>query len=171
MKLDPHVTCVSQDHQITTEPSIEVMSHKDLHRFLQAQNNGAPNVYESALAELRDGRKRSHWIWFVLPQLQGLGRSYMAQRYGLDGLAEAQAYLVDPLLRQRLVQVIDVIHHQLQQPDQSLERLMGSELDAAKTISSLTLFEAAGLASATTLLNHLGRRCAWTIAQLNTQNG
>jgi uncharacterized protein (DUF1810 family) len=70
----------------------------------------------------------------------------MAQRYGLHGLGEAKAYLADPLLRQRLNQVIDVIHHQLQHPD-------------------LTLFEATGLASATTLLNHLGRRCAWTMTQ------
>lgn len=147
------------------------MPHKDLRRFLQAQNNGVPSVYDSALTELARGRKTGHWIWFVLPQLQGLGRSDMAQRYGLDGLEEARAYLADPLLRQRLEQVIDVIHHQLQHPDQTLERLMGGELDATKTISSLTLFEAAGLASATTLLNHLGRRCAWTIAQLNTQNG
>ena len=146
------------------------MSHKDLHRFLQAQNNGVPSVYDSALTELASGRKTGHWIWFVLPQLQGLGRSDMAQRYGLDGLEEARAYLADPLLRQRIEQVIDVIHHQLQQPDQTLERLMGGELDATKTISSLTLFEAAGLASATTLLNHLGHRCAWTQTQLNAQN-
>ncbi len=107
----------------------------------------------------------------MLPQLRGLGRSATAQRYGLDGLGEARAYLADPLLRQRLEQVIDVIHHQLQHPHQTLERLMGGELDATKTISSLTLFEAAGLASATTLLNHLGRRCAWTQTQLNTQIG
>ena len=144
---------------------------RDVDRFHSAQTNGNPTAYDRALAELRAGRKRSHWIWFVLPQLRGLGRSDTAQRYGLDGLGEARAYLADPLLGQRLEQVIDVIHHQLQQPDQTLEQLMGGELDAAKTISSLTLFEAAGLASATTLLNHLGRRCAGTIAQLNTQNG
>jgi len=131
----------------------------DVRRFSRAQGAGVGSAYERAPAELRAGRRRSHWIWFVLPQLRGLGRSAMAQRYGLDGLAEAQAYLVDPLLRRRLEQVIDVIHHQLKHPAQSLERLMGGELDAAKTISSLTLFEAAGLASATTLLNHLGRRC------------
>lgn len=142
----------------------------DVSRFSRAQGAGPLSAYERALAELRAGRKRTHWIWFVLPQLQGLGRSDMAQRYGLDGLAEAQVYLVDPLLRQRLEQVIEVIHHQLQQPDQTLERLMGGELDATKTISSLTLFEAAGLASATTLLNHLGRRCAWTQTKLNPQN-
>ena len=68
-----------------------------------------------------------------------------------------------------MAMVIGVIHHQLQQPDQSLERLMGGGLDATKTIRSLTFFEAAGLASATALLNHLGRRCAWTQTQLNDQ--
>jgi uncharacterized protein (DUF1810 family) len=144
------------------------MSHKDLHRFLRAQNNGTPSVYDSALEELERGRKAGHWIWFVLPQLRGLGRSDMAQLYGLDGLEEAHAYLADPLLRQRLEQVIDVISAQLLRPGQSLERLMGGELDATKTVSSLTLFEAAGLASATSLLDHLGHRCAWTQTQINT---
>ncbi len=149
-----------------------MLSHADdIGRFSRAQGAGAECAYEYALAELRNGRKRSHWIWFVLPQLRGLGRSATAQRFGLDGLDEARAYLADQLLRQRLEEVIAVIHYQLQQPDQSLERLMGGELDANKTISSLTLFEAAGLASATTLLNHLGRRCAWTQTQLNTWAG
>jgi uncharacterized protein (DUF1810 family) len=134
--------------------------------FLAAQNTGEPSAYERALAELKAGRKRSHWIWFVLPQLQGLGRSAMAQRYGIHGLAEAQVYLEEPLLRQRLEEVISVIGEQLEPPGQSLEHLMGSGLDAAKTISCLTLFEAAGLSSATELLNQLGRRCSKTQAML-----
>jgi uncharacterized protein (DUF1810 family) len=71
-------------------------------RFLTAQKAGNPSAYKRALAELKAGRKRSHWIWFVLPQLQGLGRSAMAKRYGIHGLAEAQAYLEEPFLRQRL---------------------------------------------------------------------
>ena len=86
-------------------------------------------------------------IWFVLPQLTGLGRSAMAQRYGIADLEEAGTYLADPLLRQRLEAVIAVIDAQLHQPGQSLEHLVGSGLDAAKTVSSLTLFEAAGLKS------------------------
>ena len=142
-----------------------------LDRFLVAQNTGQPTAHDRAMAELRTGRKRSHWIWFVLPQLAGLGRSAMAQRYGIADLAEARAYLADPLLGQRLGVVITVINEQLSQPGQNLEQLMGSGLDAAKTISCLTLFEAAGLASATTLLNQLGRRCGWTQAQLNAQEG
>ena len=87
----------------------------------------------------------------------------MAQRYGIADLAEARAYLADPLLWQRLVAVISVIDEQLNQPGQTLELLMGSELDAAKTMSSLTLFEAAGLESAAALLDRIGRRCARTL--------
>jgi uncharacterized protein (DUF1810 family) len=138
----------------------------ELERFISAQNAGNPSSYQHALAELKAGRKRSHWIWFVLPQLQGLGRSAMAQRYGIHGLAEAQAYLEEPFLRQRLEEVISVIGEQLELPGQSLEHLMGSGLDAAKTISCLTLFEAAGLSSATELLNQLGQRCPKTQAWL-----
>jgi uncharacterized protein (DUF1810 family) len=148
-----------------------VTEHPGLTRFCTAQNAGNPSAIDQALAELRTGCKRSHWIWFVLPQLAGLGRSAMAQRYGISGLTEAHTYLADPLLRQRLTAVIDVIDDQLSRPGQNLEHLMGSGLDAAKTVSSLTLFEAAGLSSATTLLNQLGRRCAWTQAQLNAQEG
>ena len=136
-------------------------------RFLEAQNAGHPSAYDRALTELRAGRKRSHWIWFVLPQLQGLGHSAMAQRYGINGLDEATAYLAEPTLLSRLEEVIAVIAEQLQKPEQSLERLMGGNLDATKTISSLTLFEAAGLSNAEGLLNQLGQRCAKTQAMLN----
>jgi len=102
----------------------------------------------------------------VLPQLRGLGHSAMAEHYGIAGLEEARAYLADPVLRQRLEAVIQVIDEQLRQPGQSLERLMGTGLDAAKTVSSLTLFEAAGLESAGALLNRIGRRCAQTLERL-----
>ena len=135
----------------------------DLNRFLIAQNAGNPGAIDHALAELRAGCKRSHWIWFVLPQLAGLGHSEMAQRYGIGDLAEARGYLANPLLRQRLQAVISVIEEQLNQPAQTLELLMGSELDVAKTVSSLTLFEAAGLESAAALLDRIGWRCARTL--------
>jgi uncharacterized protein (DUF1810 family) len=143
------------------------MTHKDLHRFQQAQDNGSPSVYDSAIAELTRGRKTGHWIWFVLPQLAGLGNSEMAQRYGIADLAEARAYLANPVLRQRLEAVIAVIDVQLRQPGQSLEQLMGSGLDAAKTVSSLTLFEVAGLESATAMLDRIGRRCWSTLERLS----
>lgn len=70
----------------------------DLHRFVDAQNP----VYATVTAELRAGTKRSHWIWFVFPQLRGLGRSPTAQRYGIASLAEARAYLAHPILGPRL---------------------------------------------------------------------
>jgi len=87
----------------------------------------------------------------------------MAKRYGLADLEEARDYLADPLLGQRLQAVISVIDEQLNQPAQSLELLMGGELDAAKTVSSLTLFEAAGMKSASLLLDRIGRRCERTL--------
>jgi uncharacterized protein (DUF1810 family) len=90
----------------------------------------------------------------------------MAQRYGIADLAEARAYLAEPLLRQRLEAVISVMEEQLNQPAQTLELLMGSELDAAKTESSLTLFEAAGLESAAALLDRIGWLCATTLEML-----
>ena len=141
--------------------------HPGLIRFHAAQNAGSPSAHERALDELRAGRKRSHWIWFVLPQLAGLGHSEMAQRYGITDLNEAHAYLADPLLRQRLETVISEIDEQLSQPGQSLEHLMGSGLDAAKTVSRLTLFETAGLESAGALLDQIGRRCERTLERLS----
>ena len=135
----------------------------ELNRFCTAQNAGNPRSIEHAMAELRTGSKRCHWIWFVLPQLAGLGHSEMAKRYGLADLEEARDYLADPLLGQRLQAVISVIDEQLNQPAQSLELLMGGELDAAKTVSSLTLFEAAGMKSASLLLDRIGRRCERTL--------
>ena len=134
----------------------------DLSRFLSAQNEGTPSSFERALSELKNGRKRSHWIWFVLPQLRSLGRSATAIHFGIEDLEEARAYLADPVLRERLEQVIAVLAEQLEHPDQSLRKLMGKSIDATKTISSLTLFEAAGLSIATAVLEQLGQRCKET---------
>jgi uncharacterized protein (DUF1810 family) len=83
-------------------PSTERSTHDryDLARFVSAQDEGG--THDQALAELRRGRKTSHWMWFVFPQLAGLGRSPIAQRYAVSSLAEAQAYLAHPLLGPRL---------------------------------------------------------------------
>ncbi|KQO89229.1 DUF1810 domain-containing protein [Methylorubrum extorquens] len=70
----------------------------DLNRFVEAQDG----LYEDALAELRNGRKQSHWMWFIFPQIAGLGSSAMAQRYAIRSLAEAQSYLAHSLLGERL---------------------------------------------------------------------
>lgn len=104
----------------------------DLARFLAAQ---AP-VYEQVLAELRAGRKRSHWMWFVFPQLRGLGTSPMAQRFGIASLAEARAYLAHPVLGARLRECCTLL---LQVTGRSAHDILGSP-DDLKLRSCLTLF-------------------------------
>lgn len=107
-----------------------------LERFVEAQRP----IYPQALAELRDGRKRSHWMWFVFPQIAGLGRSETARFYAIADLAEARAYLAHPLLGQRLAESTDaVLAHAGRMP----ETMFGA-IDAVKLRSSMTLFEAAG---------------------------
>ncbi len=103
-----------------------------LHRFLDAQ----AAQYETALAELRSGRKQSHWIWYVLPQLRGLGMSSMSHQYGIAELAEAQAYLAHPVLGERLRECVATIcAHQGPSPTEILR-----DIDAMKFRSCLTLF-------------------------------
>ena len=104
-----------------------------LARFVDAQDGG---TYDSALAEVRAGAKRGHWMWFVFPQLTGLGRSPTAQHYAISGLPEAQAYLAHPVLGPRLVEIA-----------RALTELGGSDavrifgpVDAQKLHSSMTLF-------------------------------
>src|SRR5512141_1273368 len=93
-----------------------------LERFVQAQEP----VYEQVLAELRAGRKRSHWMWFVFPQLAGLGFSAMAQRYAIGSLAEARAYLAHPVLGPRLRECSALV---LQATDPDIHRILGSPDD------------------------------------------
>lgn len=107
----------------------------DLTRFVVAQ---AP-IYENALAELIAGRKRSHWMWFIFPQLAGLGRSATAQHYGLHSRDEAAAYLAHSLLGPRLTECTAAMLRHAATP---AERILG-EVDAMKFRSSMTLFDAA----------------------------
>ena len=104
-------------------------------RFIKAQEN----MYETALAEVRNGKKESHWIWFVLPQLRGLGHSYNSNYYGLDGLEETCLYLDNPILNAHLREVVGVL---LSLPTNNPESIFG-KLDALKLKSSMTLFDAA----------------------------
>jgi uncharacterized protein (DUF1810 family) len=111
----------------------------DLDRFKHAQDG--PGGFAGALSELESGRKRSHWIWYIFPQLAGLGQSSAAVRFGLRGVEEAVAYLRDEVLRERLLAVVDAVLAQLQRsPAPALVDVMGSEIDAVKLISSMTLF-------------------------------
>ncbi|WP_193615070.1 DUF1810 family protein [Nocardioides lijunqiniae] len=104
-----------------------------LERFVEAQSNG---VHAQALDELRAGRKRSHWMWFVFPQVDGLGLSSMSQHYAVGSLDEARAYLDHPLLGQRLVECAAAL---LSHTDRTAREVMGSP-DDAKLRSSMTLF-------------------------------
>lgn len=109
------------------------MSHAaDLQRFVDAQRD----IYADALAELRAGDKRTHWMWFVFPQLRGLGRSAMAERYGLVDAEEARAYLAHPVLGPRLVECVRaMLMHRTRHAGQIL-----GPIDAMKFRSCLTLF-------------------------------
>jgi uncharacterized protein (DUF1810 family) len=113
---------------------------KSLDRFRQAQD--APHAgFSAALRELRAGRKTGHWIWYIFPQLAGLGQSSTAVHYGLDGADEAAAYLRDPVLGGRLVEAARVVREHLagSRPPR-LDELMGSRIDALKLVSCMTLF-------------------------------
>ena len=112
------------------------MSDRDLTRFLEAQSGGE---YETALAEMKAGRKHSHWIWYVFPQLSGLGMSHMSQLYAIRDRDEAVAYLRHPVLFARLLEITTAVAEQVR-AGAAIERLMGSSIDATKLVSSLTLF-------------------------------
>jgi len=103
-----------------------------LDRFLKAQEDS----YDTALDELRAGRKRSHWIWFIFPQIAGLGHSPTSQYYAIKSLEEAIAYLAHPILGRRLHECLKA----LQTLEQTDANLVFGELDAVKFRSSLTLF-------------------------------
>jgi uncharacterized protein (DUF1810 family) len=105
----------------------------DLARFVDAQDAGG--TYERAYAELRAGRKTSHWMWFVFPQLAGLGRSATAQRYAISSLDEARAYLAHPVLGERLRECARVVAEAADDP----QTIFGG-IDAVKLRSSMTLF-------------------------------
>jgi uncharacterized protein (DUF1810 family) len=105
-----------------------------LRRFLDAQDAGG--TYDTALAELRTGRKVSHWMWFVFPQVAGLGRSPMAKMYAITSLAEARAYLRDPILGPRLIEATRVVS---ETSGSTAQEIFGP-IDAMKLRSSMTLF-------------------------------
>jgi len=109
-----------------------------LDRFRIAQDERASG-FETALSEMRSGRKTSHWIWYIFPQLTGLGQSSMAQLYGIRGLPEACEFLSDPVLGERLITITSVVAEKLSKGAR-IDVLMGSAIDAQKLISSITLF-------------------------------
>ncbi|KQV16456.1 calpastatin [Rhizobium sp. Root1203] len=106
----------------------------ELDRFIDAQNV----IYDKALAELAAGRKRSHWMWFIFPQIAGLGSSVMAEKYAIRSVEEASRYLADPILGSRLRRCVDAV---LAVRDRSANEIFGSP-DDLKLRSSMTLFSA-----------------------------
>jgi uncharacterized protein (DUF1810 family) len=116
----------------------DLLSRHDLDRFVDAQE--ADGTYDHALRELRAGRKRTHWMWFVFPQVAGLGTSATSRRYALETVGAARAFLAHPVLGPRLLDCVDAL---LELPDgddgPSADDVLG-DVDAMKLHSSLTLF-------------------------------
>ena len=111
------------------------MKSYDLSRFKKAQERD----YDTALSEIRSGHKRSHWIWYIFPQLKGLGFSSMADYYGIDGGGEAKAYMADPILSARLIEISEAL---LSLGSSDPGEVMGYP-DDLKLCSSMTLFREA----------------------------
>jgi uncharacterized protein (DUF1810 family) len=109
-----------------------------LERFMDAQDRGG--TYARALAELRAGRKQSHWMWFIFPQIAGLGSSPMAQEFAIESLGEARAYLAHPILGPRLAECARILNAAAD--GTSASQILGP-IDAMKLRSSMTLFAAA----------------------------
>lgn len=107
-------------------------SNNDITRFLDAQNK----LYLTALSEIRNGKKESHWMWFIFPQIKGLGKSTIANYYAIADLNEAEEFLNHPVLAKHLIEISQLL---LTYKTKSIEAILG-ELDARKLRSSMTLF-------------------------------
>ena len=108
------------------------MDINTVERFVKAQNL----IYPVALKEIRNGKKRSHWMWYMFPQLRGLGVSSISRYYGITGLDEAQEYLAHPVLSKRLYELCGAL---LEHKDKKAYEILG-DIDAKKLHSSMTLF-------------------------------
>ena len=113
---------------------MENIEKTGLQRFIEAQNDS----YDQALKEIRNGRKLTHWIWYIFPQIKGLGFSYNSEYYGITSLQEAKDYLENELLRKRLFKITESL---LMHKGKDIESIMG-DIDAMKLKSSMTLFDA-----------------------------
>ncbi|MDN0072102.1 DUF1810 domain-containing protein [Bacteroides caecigallinarum] len=113
---------------------MENIEKTGLQRFIEAQNDS----YDQALKEIINGRKLTHWIWYIFPQIKGLGFSYNSEYYGITSLQEAKDYLENELLRKRLFKITESL---LMHKGKDIESIMG-DIDAMKLKSSMTLFDA-----------------------------
>ena len=122
----------ADDDHHRSDVAVAMNDPHNLQRFVDAQSS----VYEQVCSELREGRKRTHWMWFVFPQIEGLGHSAMASRFAIASLLEAQAYLAHPILGPRLrecTRLVNLVE------GRSIDRIFGSP-DDLKFRSSMTLF-------------------------------
>lgn len=134
----------------------------DLERFVEAQDQ----IWPTPLTEIEGGRKWTHWAWFVLPQVRGLGRSRFAKHYAIQGLDHARAYLAHPVLGPRLIQTCTAM---LALGNTTAERVLGG-IDALKLQSCATLFEAAEgdpVFAAVLARYYGGQRCEATLEYLS----
>ena len=139
-----------------------VYRQQGLERFVEAQKRD----YKIALEEVRSGQKRTHWIWYIFPQMYGLGHSCYANLYGIRDRKEAEEYLKDKTLGKRLREITSTL---LQYEGKSAEEIFG-ELDAMKVRSSMTLFDAvcpSDMFAEVLEKFYNGERCGITIAKLN----
>ena len=113
---------------------MENIENTGLQRFIEAQNDS----YDQALKEIINGRKLTHWIWYIFPQIKGLGFSYNSEYYGITSLQEAKDYLENELLRKRLFKITESL---LMHKGKDIESIMG-DIDSLKLKSSMTLFDA-----------------------------
>ena len=137
----------------------------NLQRFLSAQEYD----YPIALREIQNGCKQSHWIWYIFPQIKGLGFSYQSQFYGITDRQEAEAYLAEPTLNARLREITLAL---LKHTDKSADQILG-HIDALKVKSSMTLFDAISPNDIyAEVLNtfYNGQRCQKTLKFLETDN-
>ena len=137
----------------------------ELCRFLRAQGC-ASGGYNDALQEVTDGYKRKHWIWYIFPQIKGLGFSYNSEYYGINGLEEAKAYLEHEILGKRLREITNAL---LQHEGKTAREIFGG-IDAMKAKSSMTLFD---LIAPNDIFAHVlekfygGQRCELTLKRMN----
>lgn len=132
-----------------------------LERFVTAQDQ----LFEQVVEEITNGRKTGHWMWFVFPQIKGLGKSLISEEYGLAGVEEARAFFEHPILGKRLVQLLKLL---LEHSNKSISIILGFP-DNLKLKSSLTIFEAATaerIFSEVLEIFYHGERCQLTLAKI-----
>ena len=143
---------------------MENIEKTGLQRFIEAQNDS----YDQALNEIRNGRKLTHWIWYIFPQIKGLGFSYNSEYYGITSLQEAKDYLENELLRKRLFKITESL---LMHKGKDIESIMG-DIDAMKLKSSMTLFDAVHAVLPGSIFGEVldefygGERCRMTLEKI-----